>query len=95
MIIEIKKGKRYLSSERSLAIINVMMKVLANQIRTSTSGIQSFNFFIFLIKYANPIKKKMDNEMLELVGGLFHPRFKIELGYAPGILCSMKLGNNV
>ena len=85
IIIEIKNGKRYLSSEKSLAIISVMKKVLANQIRTSASGMQSLNLFTFCIKYPNPIKKKMVNAMLELVRGLFHPRLKVELGYAPGI----------
>jgi hypothetical protein len=85
MMIEIKKGKRYLSSEKSLAIISVRKKVLANQIRAIVSGMQSLNFFTFWIKYPNPIKKKMVNVMLELVGGLFHPRLNVELGYAPGI----------
>ena len=92
-MIEIKNGNMYLSSERSLAIMSVVIKVLINQISTSDSGMQSLNFLIFWIAYPIPTKKKMVNGMLELVRGLFQPSLKVELGYAPGIVYSIGLGN--
>ena len=94
-MIEIKNGNMYLSSERSLAIMSVAIKVLTNQISKNDSGMQSLNFLIFWIAYIIPTKKKMVNGMLELVRGLFQPNLKVELGYAPGIMCSIGLGNRV
>jgi hypothetical protein len=47
MMIEIKNGKRYLSSEKSLAIINVIKNVLTNHTRRSISGIQALYFLTF------------------------------------------------
>ena len=46
-MIEIKKGKRYRSSEKSLAIKSANMNVLINQIRTTTSGVKFLDPLIF------------------------------------------------
>ena len=46
-IMEIKNGKRYLSNEKSLAIISVKIKVLTNHERISISDLHSLDFLIF------------------------------------------------
>ena len=46
-MMEIKNGKRYLSNEKSLAIMSVKMKVLTNHERISISDLQSLDFLIF------------------------------------------------
>src|SRR5574337_201318 len=86
IMIEIKNGNMYLSSERSLAIISVVKNVLTNHIKRKSSGIQSLSVRIFLITYIIPTKKNMLSGMLELVGGLFHPSLNVEFGYAPGMV---------